>query len=88
MDTLPTPLAARDGGRLDDYRLTAPAEITAMLKRLADGNVHVGMNAPNGTSITGGGAAVWGGSGGSPCTPTSLTAVPPPAPLLRRAACR
>ncbi|MFL6665149.1 MAG: flagellar brake protein [Rhizobacter sp.] len=56
MDTLPTPLAVRDGGRLDDYRLTAPAEITAMLKRLADGNVHVGMNAPNGTSIT---ATVW-----------------------------
>lgn len=41
---------------LDDFRITSVVEISAMLKRLADGNVHVSLNAPNGTSIT---ATVW-----------------------------
>src|SRR5881394_2928332 len=39
-----------------DFRITAPFEIAALLKRLADGNVHVGLHAPNGTSIV---ASVW-----------------------------
>ncbi|HEY0855734.1 MAG TPA: flagellar regulator YcgR PilZN domain-containing protein [Albitalea sp.] len=37
---------------LDDFRVDTPAEIAAMLRRLAEGNVHVSLNAPNGTSIT------------------------------------
>ena len=41
---------------LDDFRLTEPLEIAAVLKRLADGNVHLGLNAPNGRSLT---ATVW-----------------------------
>jgi flagellar brake protein len=45
-----------DAGRLDDFRVTSPVEITAMLRQLADGNVHVSLNAPSGTSIT---ATVW-----------------------------
>lgn len=44
------------GENLDDFRITSPVEIGAMLKRLADDNVHVSLNAPNGTSIT---ATVW-----------------------------
>jgi len=45
-----------DNGGLDDFRITSVAEMSAMLKRLADGNVHVSLNSPNGTSIT---ATVW-----------------------------
>lgn len=41
---------------LDDFRLTSPHEITSLLRRLADGNVHITLNAPNGTSIT---ATLW-----------------------------
>jgi c-di-GMP-binding flagellar brake protein YcgR len=41
---------------MDDFRITSPAEIGAMLKRLADGNVHLSLNAPDGTSIT---ATLW-----------------------------
>ncbi len=43
-------------GNLGDFRITSPVEIGAMLKHLADGNVQVSLNAPNGTSIT---ASVW-----------------------------
>lgn len=43
-------------GNLDDFRITSPVEIGAMLKRLAEGNVQVSLNAPNGTSIT---ASIW-----------------------------
>lgn len=50
------PLSGLPASSLDDFRITAPAEIAAMLKRLADANVHVGLNAPNGTSIT---ATIW-----------------------------
>jgi flagellar brake protein len=57
MDTLPTPLGALDAASsLNDFRITAPFEIAALLKRLADGNVHVGLNVPDGSSIT---ATVW-----------------------------
>src|SRR5882672_10061118 len=58
MDTMPMPLEslAAAGSRLEDFRVTTPAEITAMLKRLVDGNTHIGINAPNGVSIT---ATLW-----------------------------
>ncbi|HJW12166.1 MAG TPA: flagellar brake protein [Albitalea sp.] len=53
-DTRPMPLetlAAAHGG-LDDFRLTSPSEISAMLKRLLDGNVTVVLNAPDGGSVS------------------------------------
>jgi c-di-GMP-binding flagellar brake protein YcgR len=58
MDTMPMPLQslAAAGSRLEDFRVTTPAEITTMLKRRVDGNTHIGINAPNGTSIT---ATLW-----------------------------
>jgi c-di-GMP-binding flagellar brake protein YcgR len=52
MAALPTTAA----GRIDDFRITSPAEIAAMLRQLADGNVHVSLNSANGVSIT---ATVW-----------------------------
>lgn len=58
MNTLPMPLdavAAAHGG-LDDFRITAPAELAAMLKRMLDANAVVNLNAPNGTAVT---AALW-----------------------------
>jgi c-di-GMP-binding flagellar brake protein YcgR len=57
MDTLPMPLpAAAPNGSLDDFRISRPSEIGTMLKSLADGNVHLGLNTPDGTSIT---ATLW-----------------------------
>jgi len=57
MDTLPMPLTSlAAGSSLDDFRITAPLEITSMLRRLADANVHLGLNAPNGASTT---ATLW-----------------------------
>ena len=58
MDTMPMPLEslAAAGSRLEDFRVTTPAEITTMLKRLVDGNTHIGINAPSGVSIT---ATLW-----------------------------
>jgi c-di-GMP-binding flagellar brake protein YcgR len=49
-------LDMRGAAAMDDYRISAPVEIAAMLRRLADGNVHVSLNAPDGTSIT---ATLW-----------------------------
>jgi flagellar brake protein len=43
-------------GRLDDFRITSPVEITAMLRQLADGNVHVTLNSANGVSMP---ATIW-----------------------------
>jgi len=51
---LDTRAAARGG--LDDFRLTAPGEIAAMLKRLVDGSVSVVLNAPDGTAVR---ATLW-----------------------------
>jgi c-di-GMP-binding flagellar brake protein YcgR len=48
-------LAAQPGG-LDDFRVTAPREITAMLRQLCDGNVHLNLNASNGSVL---GALLW-----------------------------
>ena len=57
METMPRPAEALpSGGAPEEFRITAPFEIAAVLKRLADGNVHVGLNAPNGGSIV---ATVW-----------------------------
>lgn len=41
---------------LDDFRITSTVEMSAMFKRLAESNVHLSLNAPNGTSIT---ATLW-----------------------------
>ena len=45
-DTLPMPLeslsAARGG--LDEFRITSPREVTAMLKQFQDGNVMLNLN--------------------------------------------
>ena len=58
MDTEPMPLdtlAAKHGG-LDDFRLTSPREIAAILKQLADGNVRLNLNASDGAAL---GALLW-----------------------------
>ena len=59
METLPTPLdalgAATPGG-LDDFRITAPREIAAMLRRLCDANAPLNLNASDGHVV---GATVW-----------------------------
>jgi flagellar brake protein len=41
---------------LEDFRLTAQSEITAMLKRLIDGTIPLNLNAPDGTAIS---ATLW-----------------------------
>src|SRR5438132_11554321 len=42
--------------RMDDFRITASAEIAAMLKRLADANMHLSLSSPRGDTIT---ATLW-----------------------------
>jgi c-di-GMP-binding flagellar brake protein YcgR len=52
MDTLPMPLdqlAAEHGG-LQDFRITAPAEILAVLKQLNDGSAVLNLNGSDGTA--------------------------------------
>ncbi len=54
MDTQPTPLdaiAAASGG-LEPFRLAAPAEIAATLRRLQDASVLVNLNGPHGSVYT------------------------------------
>jgi len=41
---------------LDDYRISSPVEVAALLKRLAEANVQVSLSSPGGTSIT---ASLW-----------------------------
>ena len=43
-------------GALDEFRLTAPREIAAMLKQLCDGSVQMNLNASNGCVVS---ATVW-----------------------------
>jgi len=43
-------------GALDDFRITAPREIVAMLRQLADGNVELYLNAADGTVVH---ATIW-----------------------------
>ena len=45
------PMDNSESTGLDDYRVSAPAEISAILKRFAEHNAHVSVNAPNGTSL-------------------------------------
>jgi flagellar brake protein len=61
METQPLPLDALDvlaaqPGGLDDFRITAPREIATMLRQLCDGNVHLNLNASNGSVL---GALLW-----------------------------
>ena len=48
-------LGAANGG-LDEFRITAPREITAMLRQLCDGSVQVNLNASDGSVLS---ATVW-----------------------------
>ena len=43
-------VAAAHGG-LDDFHITAPAELATMLRQLLDANVVLNLNAPNGTAV-------------------------------------
>lgn len=43
-------VAAAHGG-LDDFHITAPAELAAMLKQLLESNAVLNLNAPNGTAL-------------------------------------
>ena len=48
-------LAAAHGG-LDEFRITTPREIAAMLKQLCDGNVRLNLNASDGSAL---GVLLW-----------------------------
>jgi flagellar brake protein len=48
-------LAAQPGG-LDDFRITSPREIIAMLKQLCDGSVRLNLNTPDGSVLS---AMLW-----------------------------
>jgi flagellar brake protein len=50
--TQPTPLSALSGRAIDDFRVTAPAELLALLRRLVDGAVVVQLSAPGGAAYT------------------------------------
>lgn len=54
MDTLPMTLEAlpRTAGGLDDFRITSPSEIKAMLRQLVDGSVPLNINGPDGAVLT------------------------------------
>jgi c-di-GMP-binding flagellar brake protein YcgR len=58
METMPMPLdslGAAPGG-LDEFRITAPREIAAMLRHLCDASVQMNLNAANGSVVS---ATVW-----------------------------
>ena len=53
MDTLPMSLDALGGpSALDEFRITAPREMLAMLKRLQDANQFVNLNSSRGAVVT------------------------------------
>jgi flagellar brake protein len=53
METLPMPLdALAAAGGLDEYRISAPREIVAMLKQFQDGNVLLNLNGSNGAMLS------------------------------------
>lgn len=58
METLPMPLDAMTGlpNGLAEFRVGSPAEILALLKQLADGNVTLSLSTPAGAAAT---ATVW-----------------------------
>jgi c-di-GMP-binding flagellar brake protein YcgR len=54
METLPMPLeslSAQHGG-LDEFRISSPREIVAMLKQFQDGNVLLNLNGSNGAMLS------------------------------------
>ena len=54
METLPMPLeslSASNGG-LDEFRITAPREIVALLKQFQDGNLLLNLNGSNGAMLS------------------------------------
>ncbi len=58
METMPMPLEALGAGPggLDEFRISAPREIAAMLRQLYDGNVTLSLNAADGSVVRG---TVW-----------------------------
>ena len=58
METLPTPLDALGAGPggLDEFRITAPREIGAMLRQLLDGSVRLNLNGSDGCVVA---ATLW-----------------------------
>lgn len=48
---MPLDAVAATHGSLDDFHITAPTELAAMLKQLLDANAVLNLNAPNGTAI-------------------------------------
>jgi c-di-GMP-binding flagellar brake protein YcgR len=58
METLPMPLDALRAmpGGLDEYRISAPREVAAMLRQLCDGNVQLNLNASDASVVA---ATVW-----------------------------
>src|SRR5881628_509797 len=55
---MPMPLDALGAGPggLDEFRISTPREIAAMLRQLYDGNVVLNLNAPDGSVVRG---TVW-----------------------------
>ena len=55
---MPIPLDALGAapGGLDDFRITTPREIGAMLKLLVDGNTQLNLNASDGSVVS---ATLW-----------------------------
>jgi c-di-GMP-binding flagellar brake protein YcgR len=53
METLPMPLdaLARQPAGLDEFRITSPREIAAMLRQLQDGSVMLNFNSSDGTTL-------------------------------------
>ena len=57
MDTMPAPLDGMAAGEsLDEFRVTSPRDIQALLKQLLDGSVLLNLNASDGSVVT---SAVW-----------------------------
>ena len=58
METMPMPLDALGAapGGLDEFRITAPREIAAMLRQLGDGGVQLNLNAADGSVVS---ATLW-----------------------------
>lgn len=51
-DTLPMPFGANAPAGVEDFRITAPAEIVDLLRRLQDDAVLIHLHASNGASLT------------------------------------
>lgn len=53
---MPLDALGKAPGGLDDFRVTAPREIAAMLRQLCDGNVQMNLNASDGSVVS---TTVW-----------------------------